>query len=193
MLIRTLGSRIKSKSFVLRRLSIKNRLLAAFVITSLLPVVIVSVYSNMKYQASVTNKISAYSMQILDELSQNATRELEQYETLSENIIINPSIQDGLRRFDTMTDYEKNQLKVRIGNEMGQQIFQLGNISNVMILNSSSETFFDLGFELYPSASIQAMLEQTSHSIGNAYWTYLRSSRGPIPSRLAGSFIRRTR
>jgi len=178
MFIRNLGSRIKSKSFVLRRLSIKNRLLAAFVVTSLLPVVIVSVYSNMKYQASVTNKISAYSMQILDELSQNAARELEQYETLSENIIINPSIQDGLQRFDTMSDYEKNQLKVRIGNEMGQQIFQLGNISSVMILNSSSETFFDLGFELYPSASIQAMLEQTSHSVGNAYWTYLRSSRG---------------
>ncbi|WP_136604489.1 sensor histidine kinase [Paenibacillus dokdonensis] len=174
----SLYSRIKSKSFVLRRLSIKNRLLAAFIITSLLPVVFVSVYSNMKYENSITNKISAYSMQILDELSQNATRELEQYETLSENIIINHFIQNGLPQFDAMSDYEKNQLQTQIGDEMGQQIFQLGNISNVMILTNSGESFFDLGFELYPAKQIQSMLEETKQSFGNAYWTYLRSSRG---------------
>ncbi|MWV43714.1 sensor with HAMP domain protein [Paenibacillus sp. HJL G12] len=171
-------SLIKRKSFVLRRLSIKNRLLAAFVITSLLPVVFVSVYSNMKYETSVTNKMSAYSMQILDELSQNATRELEQYETLSENIIINHLIQNGIPRFNQMSDYEKNQLQTQIGDEMGQQIFQLGNISNVMILTNSGESFFDLGFELYPAKPIQSMLEETKQSFGNAYWTYLRSSRG---------------
>lgn len=171
-------SRLKSKSFILRRLSIKNRLLAAFIVTSLLPVVFVSVYSNMKYETSVTNKISAYSMQILDELSQNATRELEQYETLSENIIINHLIQNGLPKFDAMSDYEKNQLQTQIGDDLGQQIFQLGNISNVMILTNSGESFFDLGFELYPAKQIQSMLEETKKSFGNAYWTYLRSGRG---------------
>ncbi|MGN7355852.1 sensor histidine kinase [Paenibacillus sp. SAF-054] len=174
----SLYSLIKSKSFVLRRLSIKNRLLAAFIITSILPVVFVSVYSNMKYETSVTNKISAYSMQILDELSQNATRELEQYETLSENIIINPYIQEGLPRFDQMSDYEKNQLQTQNGDELAQQIFQLGNISNVMILTNSGESFYDLGFELYPAKQIQSMLEATKQSFGNAYWTYLRSGRG---------------
>ncbi|MED5015691.1 sensor histidine kinase [Paenibacillus chibensis] len=171
-------SRLKSKSFILRRLSIKNRLLAAFIVTSLLPVVFVSVYSNFKYETSVTNKISAYSMQILDELSQNATRELEQYETLSENIIINHLIQNGLPKFDAMSDYEKNQLQTQIGDDLGQQIFQLGNISNVMILTNSGESFFDLGFELYPAKQIQSMLEETKKSFGNAYWTYLRSGRG---------------
>jgi len=166
------------KSSLLRRLSIKNRLLFAFLFTSLLPVAIVAYYSNLKYEASITNKIGASSTQILDELSQNAARELEQYETLSENIIINRSIQDGLPKFGGMTDYEKNELRTRIGNELGEQFFRLSNLANVVVLTNDGDTFFDLGFEWYPDNQLAGMLKGTGTSPQNAYWSYVRSNRG---------------
>ncbi|WP_256760628.1 sensor histidine kinase [Cohnella sp. WQ 127256] len=169
---------LRNGSSILRRMTIKHRLLAAFLITSLLPVVFVAIYSNVKYEASITNKISASSMQILTELTQNATRELGQYETLSETIIINKSIQSNLPKFGTMTDYEKNELRTQINNELGQQIFRLSNISNVVILTNDGQSIFDLGFEWYPDIHLNNITAAVKASPSNAAWTYLRSNRG---------------
>ncbi|MFC0335811.1 sensor histidine kinase [Paenibacillus sepulcri] len=171
-------SSFRNSSPLLRRLSIKHRLLAAFLITSLLPVLFVALYSNMKYEASISGKLSASSVQVLTELAQNAKRELEQYETLSEGIIINGSIQSGLPAFGTMTDYEKNGLQTRIKNELGQQIFRLSNLSNVVILTNDGQTVFDLGYEWYPDNQLNKLAEAVDTSPGNAYWTYIRSNRG---------------
>jgi len=163
---------------ILRRISIKHRLLAAFLITSLLPVLFVALYSNVKYEASITDKISASSQQVLTELTQNMTRELEQYETLSETIIINKSIQGGLPRFGAMTDYEKSELRTQINEELGQQIFRLSNLTNTVILTNDGQPIFDLGFEWYPDIQINELMEDVGRSPGNAIWTYVRSNRG---------------
>ncbi len=163
---------------LLRRISLKNRLLAAFLITSLLPVVFVALYSNMKYEASITNKISASSQQILAELTQNMTRELEQYETLSETIIIHKSIQGGLPKFGSMTDYEKNELRTKLNEELAQQIFRLSNLTNVVILTNDGQTIYDLGFEWYPELQLDRLTDSVNVSPGNAYWSYMRSNRG---------------
>ncbi|MFB5266072.1 histidine kinase [Paenibacillus enshidis] len=163
--------------FALRRLSIKNRLLVAFLITSLLPVVIVALFSNMKYEAAISEKISASSTQILDELTQNASRELEQYETLSETIIMNTAIQTNLPKYAEMTDYEKNAMQKRLSDELGEQIFRISNMASVLVLTNSGEAFFDLGYDSY-SKNLPDMLKAVNESPGNAYWTYLRTDRG---------------
>lgn len=169
---------LRQSSLILRRLSIKHRLLAAFLITSILPVGIVALYSNQIYEASTTAKISATSTQTLDQLSRNISRELEQYETLSENIIINSTIQDGLSRYDRLTDYDKNQLQTRIRNQLGQQIFSLSNLSSVVILTNGGSSFFDLGYQWYPGDQLATAMSRTTGSPYNAYWSYLRSNRG---------------
>ncbi|ANS77020.1 sensor with HAMP domain protein [Paenibacillus yonginensis] len=168
----------KKTSFLLRRLSIKNRLLTAFLITSLLPVAIVAFYSNQIYEASITDKISAYSSQTLTELTRNISRELGQYETLSENIIINDSIQYGLTRYSSLSDFDKNTLQTRIRNELGPQFFSFSNLSNIVIMTNDGETFFDLGYQWYPDNQLSSMVQQTEGAPRNAYWSYLRSNRG---------------
>ncbi|SFB49053.1 two-component system, sensor histidine kinase YesM [Cohnella sp. OV330] len=172
--LRALGRSV----FSLRRLSIKRRLLAAFLITSLLPVAVVAIYSNQKYEASITNKLSASSTQVLDQLAQNTTRELEQYETLSETIIINKLIQGGLPKFSKMADIEKSELRTRIKDELGQQIFSLSNLSNVIVMTNDGQSMFDLGFELYPEARIRELTTLVADSKSNAYWTGIRNNRG---------------
>ncbi|MBB6637117.1 sensor histidine kinase [Cohnella thailandensis] len=172
-----LSPKLKPHSPLLRRLSIKNRLLIAFLITSLLPVLLVAVYSNLRYEASISNKLSASFLQILSESAVNASRELAQYETLSESIIIHPLIQSGLRRYDEMTDYESNELQTEIKDDLGEQVFRLSNLSNVVILTNEGETFFDLGFEWYPNNQLADSLSGVEASSGNAKWTYLRSNR----------------
>lgn len=168
----------KKSSFLLRHLSIKHRLLIAFLITSLLPVVIVAFYSNQIYETSTTTKISETSTQTLDELARNISRELEQYETLSENIIINPSIQTGLARYSQLTDLDKNVLQTLIRKQLDQQIFSFSNLSNVVIMTNTGAAFFDLGYQWYPGDQLSQVITQTDDVPRNAYWSYLRSNRG---------------
>ncbi|ACT00428.1 sensor histidine kinase [Paenibacillus sp. JDR-2] len=166
------------ESTFLRKLSIKHRLLIAFLITSLLPVFAVAFYSNMRYEASISEKLSASTLQVLSESAINATRELAQYETLSESIIINNLIQDGFKNVSHMNDYEKYELQTNLKDELGEQVFRLSNISNVVLLTNGGEAFFDLGFEWYPNNQIVSALQDLATAPGNIKWTYLRSNRG---------------
>jgi len=167
-----------SGSPLLRRISIKHRLLAAFLITSLLPVVFVALYSNVRYEASITNKISASSQQILAGLTQNMTRELEQYETLSESIIVNKTVQGGLPKFGAMTDIEKSGLRTQLNEDLTEQIFRLSNLTNVVVLTNDGQPIFDLGFEWYPDLRLDLLAEAVNASPGNSFWTFIRSNRG---------------
>jgi hypothetical protein len=67
----------------LRRLSIRSRLLIAFTLISILPIGVVSIYSNYRYESSLQTKLGQYSVQILTEISKNIKNELAKYEVLS--------------------------------------------------------------------------------------------------------------
>ncbi|WP_036668298.1 sensor histidine kinase [Paenibacillus sp. HW567] len=166
------------RSSSLRRFSIKNRLLGAFFITSLLPVIFVTLYSNVRYEDSISEKLSAFSMQVLSESAVNVSRELAQYETLSESIIVNQELQNGLKRAESMTDYERNEFQTKINNVLGEQVFRLSNLSNVVVLTESMDTFFDLGFEWYPGSQVAESIKRINPFEGNTTWNYLRSNRG---------------
>ncbi|WP_241674775.1 cache domain-containing sensor histidine kinase [Paenibacillus luteus] len=165
-------------STFLRKLSIKHRLLIAFLITSLLPVVFVALYSNISYEKSISEKLSTSTLQVLAGSAINASRELEQYETLSESIIINSLIQNGLQHVNSMTDFEKYGLQTNIKDALGEQVFRLSNISNVVILANDEQAFFDLGFEWYPHNQLNDALQGIAETAGNIKWTHLQSNRG---------------
>lgn len=162
----------------LRRFSIKNRLLGAFFITSLLPVIFVTLYSNVRYEESISDKLSAFSLQVLSESAVNVSRELAQYETLSESIIVNKEIQSGLMQADSMTDYERNEFQTRINNDLGEQVFRLSNLSNVVVLTEGLDSFYDMGYEWYPGSQIEDSIKRINPFSGNLTWNYLRSNRG---------------
>lgn len=168
---------IRRQSAFLRRMSIKRRLLFAFLITSLLPVLIVAIYSNVRYEVSISDKLSSSSLQVLSESAINASRELQQYETLSESIIINETVQDGLKGLSAMTDIEQNKAITAVKDALGEQVFRLSNLSNVVILTNEGKPFYDLGYELYPNDQIVNSLSGLGHAQGNMKWTYLRSNR----------------
>lgn len=166
------------KASCLRRFSIKNRLLGAFFITSLLPVIFVTYYSNVRYEDSISEKLSAFSLQVLSESAVNVSRELAQYETLSESIIVNQDLQNGLKQAGTMTDYQRNEFQTRIKDVLGEQVFRLSNLSNVVVLTDKMDTLFDLGFEWYPGTQLADTIKRINPYEGNTTWNYMHSNRG---------------
>jgi len=162
----------------LRRFSIKQRLITALIVTSILPVVLVAYYANHFYEASISDKLSDFSLQVLSESAINVSRELDQYEALSESIIISPSIQGGLRRADSLSDYDKNELAKTINDELGEHAFRLSNLSNIIVLTKEGEPFYDLGYEWYKDNRLSRSLHGLEASVGNLKWSHLLSNRG---------------
>ncbi|OKP98055.1 sensor with HAMP domain protein [Paenibacillus sp. P46E] len=117
-------------------------------------------------------------MQVLSESAVNVSRELAQYETLSESIIVNQELQNGLKQAESMTDYERNEFQTKVNNVLGEQVFRLSNLSNVVVLTENQEPFFDLGFEWYPGSQIADSIKRINPFEGNTTWNYLRSNRG---------------
>ncbi|ULO08753.1 hypothetical protein H1230_08195 [Paenibacillus sp. 19GGS1-52] len=118
------------------------------------------------------------------------SRELVQYETLSESIIVNKEIQSGLKQAGTMTDYERNEFQTKLNNALGEQVFRLSNLSNVVVLTEGMDTFFDMGYEWYPGNQITESIKRINQFAGNTTWNYMRSNRGTdkIAFITAGSF-----
>ncbi|GGF89409.1 hypothetical protein GCM10010913_08520 [Paenibacillus aceti] len=113
----------------LRHIFIKQRLLIAFLITSLLPVVFVAFYSYREHEKAVNNKISTYSQQLVDEITRNAARELKQYGTFSENIIMNNTVQSKLFQMNDLSIDEKSNIYTQLESEFSQQVYRIGNLS----------------------------------------------------------------
>lgn len=73
---------------------------------------------------------------------------------------------------------KKSNIYTQLESEFSQQVYRIGNLSNIIITDNTGQTQLDLGYETYSSNSIQDILKHTDVSSGNAYWTYLRSKRG---------------
>lgn len=163
---------------ILRRVTIKHRLLAAFLVTSLLPVVFVAFYSYSKYTESISHKLSASTEQTLSELSRNMTREINQYATLSESIIVNEVIQTGLPVYNSMSGNDRYQFLLKYRDAVRGQVFQASNVFNVVIFTNDGETVFDFGYESFQSEGLFHMVKAAANTPGNAHWAYLKSNRG---------------
>ncbi|WP_194842051.1 cache domain-containing sensor histidine kinase [Gracilibacillus salitolerans] len=161
-----------------RVLTIRRRLLFAFLITSIIPVLLISYYSKTKYEGSLEAKLSSYSNQVVNEVTKNLNDKLMQYESLSEDIIINDEVQEGLKEFDDMSDLYKSSFLGELSNIVVSEIYNLKDLNNIHIRLPDGRTFYDLRYENYDESKIAHIMNEAEESSKNQYWTYIETRRG---------------
>ena len=162
----------------LRKLSIRSRLLVSFMLISILPITIISIYSNYRYERSIETKLGLYSEQILTEIAKNIKNELSSYEILSEEVIMDDMIQDGLAGFDNMDDYNKNKLLDDLNTKLGNEIFRFNNLKNIHIMMPDGSSFYDIGYEFFSESSTQSFIRSINRSGRNLFYTYTKTNQG---------------
>jgi len=146
---------------------------------SIFPIIVVGIYSIKNYEKSLQSKISLYSMQVLTEISKNVNNVLSKYESLTEEIIIDEDVQDGLKNYDTMNDVEKFEYLDKLSTQkLNRRIYGFNNLKNIHIRLLDGRMLYDLGYEIYKNSEVERILKRTEESKNNLYFTYTRSLSG---------------
>lgn len=165
--------------FLLRKTSIRKRLLLAFTSISIFPIIIVGIYSIYNYESSLQSKLSLYSEQVLTETSKNINNVLFRYESLTEEIIVDEDIQEGLKNYDKMNDLEKFEYLDKLYNQkLNRRIYGFNNLKNIQIRLLDGMVFYDLGYEIYKESETERIRKGTDESKSNLYFTYTKSVGG---------------
>lgn len=166
----------RSGGAILRSGSIRNRLLATILLTCLMPLLLLSVYTNRRYTKSLERKIAETNAQTLDLVNVNMFTELEKYQYLCGSICVNMTVQDALKRVN-LTDSQKNRIILDIQDYVRNQIIYPAQAKNITVYNRQGEIFYDLGYDGLYAEDAKRVLDDVRSLAPNDSWTYARTYR----------------
>jgi two-component system sensor histidine kinase YesM len=123
-------------------------------------------------------KLGLYSEQILTETAKNIKSELDNYEILSEEVIMDDLVQEGLSKFDKMNDSDKNKLLDSLNTKLGNEIFRFNNLKNIQIMMPDGRYLYDIGYEIFSDSNKQNIIEEIDRSRRNIFYTYIKTNQG---------------
>ncbi len=162
--------------YYFRHIRIRYRLLLAFLLTSLIPLILLTGYSFRVYSSSLEEKLSTSTEQTLALVNSNTFSELEKYQYLCGSICINERIQEALSE-DSMTESEKHQAIVDIQAFIRTQIIYPAQAKNITIYNTEGNIFYDLGYDGFYPQDVSEMLSTLEANGSSDLWTYVRTYR----------------
>ncbi|MBU7314492.1 cache domain-containing sensor histidine kinase [Paenibacillus oleatilyticus] len=162
----------------LRRSKIKNRLILSFLFLSILPLCIATLLTYNKSGEAIRSKISAYSLQILDQLRNEIKRENELLLYLTDQIMMHNLVQTSLLQANTALDtqsvmdsyYELNSAF------SGRKLFS--QIKSLQITNSSGNLMYDLGYDKLRDEDIAMLTDMIEAGDGKDVWTHIVTKNG---------------
>jgi two-component system sensor histidine kinase YesM len=152
-----------------------NRLLASFAIFSLVPLLITGIFAYYQSSKAMQTKISTYSIQVMNQVSENIKNELVQIENDSVNIAFSDLIQNTLETFETLNEWDKNDVELKLHNMLIKRFSTFKSVSDVLVFTKSKEKIIAYGdlqfkFRLKPDY-LNSILEETISENGVPLWT----------------------
>src|ERR1700733_1541856 len=83
---------------LLRRVEIRYRLISAFILLSLLPILLSGYLSYVESTAAIREKAEIFSKEVVKQLSKNVLLRMEQVETESSFLVLSDRVQSALTR-----------------------------------------------------------------------------------------------
>lgn len=107
--------------------------MAAFVILSIIPALITGTFSYRMSIQAIKSKINTYSTDLLAQIQQNVSRELDRLEYDSVEIMFMPDVQDALIRYNKMSEWDKMSLELRLRDKLINKFSFLHDVSDVIL------------------------------------------------------------
>lgn len=164
----------------IRKVKIQNRLLAAFILASILPILMVSFFSSVYTTNTLTTKISTYSQQLLEQIDRIIKAELMVYSNISDTFAMDKLVQEGLLNFNNIDDAHKYEFSKSINETafFGNFSSVIQNISILKIYTPDNQIFYDLGYDAVKENEWNNIREMTDKNGGYGTWTYMKTRRG---------------
>lgn len=158
-----------------RNTHIQSRLMAAFVVLSIIPALITGTLSYRMSIQAIKSKINTYSTDLLAQIQQNVTRELERLEYDSVEIMFMPDVQDALMRYNEMSEWDKMSLELKLRDRLINKFSFLHDVSDVILYTKDLNKIVAYGGNgsnilTYQNTYFKDLLEQCDSSDGVPVW-----------------------
>ncbi len=138
------------KNSKIRNLSVSRRLLYSFILMAVVPLLIFGIISYNVSNNAVNSKISNYSIQLLKLVQKNIQYESNKYEKISDALMVNTIVQDGLYEFDGWNYMQKNNFIVQMNSLISAHLSNSPQIMQIFLTDKENNPIYSQGF-LYVS------------------------------------------
>lgn len=163
--------------FYLRNLRIKTRLIIAFMAISIIPLLVIGLFSYAQYSKSIKDKLSRSSYQLLVQLDKNISTEIEKYENLCDQLSLETLVQENLIAYYSLDDIRKGEILKEINDFLGEKRLVNKYIDNINIYTASGKQFYDLGYDSFNNDYINQFMKEAKRNSPLDYWASARSRR----------------
>ena len=158
---RNCGNKTRS---LIRHIKIQYRLLAVFLLISLLPTICIGMYAYRVYTRSINSKISESALQTVRSLNTNMTIELEKFQDYCATLSVADAVQNSLQQTSAGQDISRDMvLSIR---DLSVNIpFQSIYLKNLRIVSLDGTPIYDRGYDGIPyekSEQLLAVIDKTS-------------------------------
>lgn len=176
-------NRIKKSSFInieglIRKISIKHRLIITFTLISMIPLGLSGIMSYTKSKDAIENKISTYSVQIVNQIALNIQSEISRYINILDEISFASQVQEGLAMLklsnSSQTSNIQNQIKDLCLDKFGKE----KGVSSVEFYPKESNSFIYLNRLAINSDDVDGIIKQVEEADSSYVWINTSLSNG---------------
>ena len=159
---------------IFRNLKIRTRMVLLFMVLSIIPMLLVVCIFYQEYSASIQEKISTYSVQVMSQIARNIERDLVRLENTSIEIEFSDIVQQTLYSYKDMSDWEVENAQVEMRENFTKKFYSLHNVSDVLIYTKRKEkiiAYGDPGMKLnLKPGYINSLMYQLEEKNGGIVW-----------------------
>jgi len=154
---------------LLRRVEIRHRLIAAFILFSLIPILISGYLSYVESTAAITQKAEIFSKEVVSQVSKNIVWRMEQIETDSGNVVLSDGVQDALGQVESGNTGQQSEARQEMTRLLLEHYGALAFINEKYLLDThdrimDTQTFAQL------TQGVLRFVKQAPDRNGRPYW-----------------------
>jgi diguanylate cyclase (GGDEF)-like protein/PAS domain S-box-containing protein len=154
---------------VLRRVEIRYRLMTAFVLLSLLPLLISGYISYAESTAAIKEKAEIFSKEAVRQVSTNIELEMEQIETESNHLVLSDNVQDSLVKAASPNPKDQSDARRQVTKLLLDRYGSMGFINQKYLLDNSNRIMDAQAFALL-TLDVMPLVERAGALNGRPYW-----------------------
>lgn len=166
------------KKISIRNIDIPRRLIISFLIASIIPLLVVGIVAYRQSSKAVRNKISTYSVEIVDQIAKAITDENKKYSNLVSQISLDSTVQGGLKNYKRYDSFSKMKVQKELNRILSEKWELLEYVRSIYIQTADGTFFFDLGFDSIPSADAERLINRLNIENESELWDDLVTRKG---------------
>lgn len=160
---------------IIRCVSIKTRLKLTFLIISILPLLLTSVYFYETYSDKSLKNVVQSTNEVLGQTEKITNAVLNNYLYFCGKMGMDVRIQEALKRTVPLSEKEKENLSKYMDSFLATGVTYPAYVKTIKIVNLEGNFVYDMGYDDIPRAEYTKIFKETKNTTRNTSWFYLKT------------------